>query len=155
MRKKGSFGLLDAFIVTVILLSAVGLILRIQVLRLDVREDVSCEVRMVAKSLPREIADCIGVGDVLYTADGGVYGEVEEIVISPARVEWVSNGVSHTGEWEAGERINLSVRVRVSGSIADGVFLREGKYAILVGDAETLYSDLTSLEWLICQAEVS
>ena len=155
MRKKGSFGLLDAFIVTVILLSVVGLILRIQVLRVDAREDETCYVRMVAKCLPREIADCIGVGDVLYTADGGIYGEVEEIASSPAQVEWVSNGAHHTGEWEDGKRITLSLRVRVLGSAADGAFLRAGKYAILVGDTESLYSDLTSLEWLICEVVVS
>ena len=155
MRKKRSFGLLDAFIVTVILLSAVGLVLRIQLLRIDVREDETCTVRLLADNVPQEIAACLRAGDVLYTADGEIYGTVEGIESAPARVEWFSNGVLHTGEWEAGKRVAITLHVSVFGTVSDGVFLRGGKHAVLSGDTVALYSDLASLEWLICETEHS
>lgn len=153
MTKRARFGLLDAFILAVILLSAVGLIFRVQMLRAEPLDEAACAVRLEARGIPPEIAICLSRGELLYMADGSVFGTVEAVEKNPARVHILSNGSTYTGEDET--RIDLSVTLTVSGTASEGVFLRAGRHAVLVGDMVTLYGERICLDWLICDVSVS
>ena len=152
MTKKRRFGLLDAFILAVLLLSAVGLVLRAQMLHVQDTDEVAATVRLEARSIPPEIADCLSRGERLYTADGTVFGTVEAVERNPSRVQLVSGGATYTGE--DAERIDFAVTVTVLGSASEGVLLRNGRYAVLVGETVTLYGERIELSWLICGTSV-
>ena len=60
-QKRG--GLLDVFIILLIVLSVVGICLRMQALQSGGDNDSFCRVRAVVKNLPTETADCLTEGD--------------------------------------------------------------------------------------------
>ena len=154
MREKKQIGLLDLFAVILIVLGIAGLGLRIVASRGgDTEEDARTVVASVY-AIPTSVADCIAVGEWLYTEDGTAYGYVEAKETAPARIDLTDAGVTYTGEWDGDARVDLTLSIRITGRVGDGVFLRGGRYAILVGDRATLHAQRLCATFLIRSVKV-
>ena len=61
------------------------------------------------EDLARESADCLSVGDRLYTPSGDLFGEVTAVKYLPAQITIQSLGRYYRGEWPMHERCVLLV----------------------------------------------
>ncbi len=149
MREKRRIGVLDVFIVMLILFGAVGIFLRVRILEIGTAPNAECEVYGRVLNMPSELADCIAVGEILYTADGTPYGTLSEVAVSPAEVRLIENGALITGYDEAGSRIDLQLTVTVMGAESEKGFLRDGRYPVLRGEALALYGERAVFSFVI------
>lgn len=150
-QKRG--GLLDVFIILLIVLSVVGICLRMQALQSGGDNDSFCRVRAVVKNLPTETADCLTEGESLYTNDGSLYGMVESIETEPARITVYQGDKAYHGVWEDGSTVDLEIWMTLTGSVGEDVFLRDGKHAVLLGEQVLLYGERCALSFLICEVD--
>ena len=140
--EKRTTGVMDLFFVLLLLLGLIGLGLRLVGAQGD--GGTPTDTRTVvagARSVSATAADCLSVGETLYTADGEAFGVVEAIELRAARVEMTSLGVTYTGEWEASERVDLTVSIRITGQMGEDAFLRAGVCATLIGDEVSLFGE--------------
>lgn len=155
MKNGKKSGLLDVFIVLMIVFGAVGVLLRMQMLRVTDSDEEEALITLTVEHFHTRGLDCVELGETLYTAGGEVYGEIAELSYTPETTSLLSDGVLHTGTPEDTTRVRLSVRVSLTGRAADGVFLREGKYAVMVGERVTLYGERCELRAIVSWVEVS
>ena len=148
MNSKRSGGLLDVFIILLIVLGVIGICLRMQALQGEEETDSFCRVRMTVRDIPKETADCIAEGESLYTHDGLLFGMVETVEANPARVRVYRDGVRYQGEWEDMSRVDLTLWLTLVGSGGEHAFLRDGKYAVLVGEEVLLYGERSALTYV-------
>ena len=151
MTSKRSVGVLDVFIILLILLGVVGICLRMQALRGEEEIDSFCRVRMTVRDIPTDTADCISEGESLYTHDGLLYGMVETIEKTPARIAVYQDGERYEGVWEDMSRVDLTIWLTLTGREGENAFLRDGKYAVLLGENVLLYGEKTALQYLVCE----
>ena len=145
ISRRGS--VLDLFLVCLILLSIVGVGMRWKVFYRDDNEKTLTGYRMTARMEggdPR-VVECLEVGERLYTAAGDAYGSIAQVSTAPTKIEILSNGVYHSGEWDPEVKCDLYVEIHFEGSENDGRVLWNGLCACLVGDSLTLYSERTAL----------
>lgn len=153
MRERKSIGLLDVFVLILILLSVVGIVLRMQALRIVEENDARYHALARVQMLHAETAECIEVGDLLYTADGTVYGRIEAVEVTPADVKLQSDGRIYLGAWDEKLYVDVKLEISVEGRISEGAFLRDGKHALLVGEDIQLRSDLVSFHAIVYQVQ--
>lgn len=151
--KKG--GLLDVFTVLILVFGAVGILLRMQMLRVAVTDEETAQITLTVENFHTRGLDCVELGEMLYTAGGEAFGEVVEISYTPEETSLISDGVLYTGAPEDATRVRLSVRVSLLGRVTDGVFLREGKYAVMAGERLTLYGERCELRAYVSRVEAS
>lgn len=146
-RKKRRLGALDVCIGLLLLLSILQPILRLLGWEhaSQTKNAVEATVSLQVRNVPKEMEDCLTVGEVLRTASGEVYGVLEAVESTPARVTLIENGQELYGAWEDGTRVDLTLRVTVSGSMSDGRFLLFGRSAILRGNTVRLYGKYAML----------
>lgn len=87
------------------------------------------------------LPSAVTAGEGVFLSSGERFGSVEEISSSYARVTLESEGETVVGVWEDGSRWDAEVLLRVTGSAAEQVFLRDGRYAILSGQMLSLYTE--------------
>ncbi|MBQ9760083.1 MAG: DUF4330 family protein [Clostridia bacterium] len=155
MREKRRVGLLDAFIVTVILLSVVGIVLRMQALRVSEDDDSEALARATVYAIRAESAECLQEGEVLYLADGTAYGILESVEVVPARVRIAENGEIHVGEWTDGSRVDLTLTITLTGRMTDGGFLRTGGALVLMGERLVLHGRCFAAEARITEVRTA
>ncbi len=146
-RKR--LGLLDLFAIAMILLSAVGLILRMQALRATEQDDDYCTLVLRARAIWEETVDCVEVGEELALADGTEWGTVQKIDAPPAILRTLKDGVVIEGEWASGRRRDLILIVTARGRAGEDAFLLDGRRAILVGEEVVLYGSRIALPFTI------
>lgn len=144
MRRGGRRGsVLDLFLVLLLSFCLVGAILRHREKRDEGLDNAISPylVTAVATDIPRETAECLGAGEVLYTVEGEKYGVVTSVESHPARWRVISNGVWYEGDWPEEERCDLTVTVELQGSESGGALLRQGRWPLLTGQRTVLYSN--------------
>lgn len=149
MREKQRVGILDVFMILLILLGVIGLILRVQI-----RHDTEtlAEERLVAiraSALHPMTASALRPGEILYTEDGTRYGVIEEVELEGARIRLSERGETVVGSWDASEWVDVTLWVRVLGRMGDGYFLRDGTHAVLCGERILLYGERTAILYWI------
>lgn len=150
MRNRRRIGVLDVFMGMLLLLGAIGLILRARILQSEVEVNETCAVICLARGVPADMAECLHVGEILYTADGSVWGVLREVEARPAEISVLQNGEHVSGVDPTGERLDLTLTVAVSGATSESGFLRDGKYVVLRGEGVLLYSERCALSLQIC-----
>lgn len=151
MSSKKTGGILDVFIILLIVLGVVGICLRMQALQDEEAIDSFCRVRLTVRDIPKETADCISEGESLYTNDSLLYGMVESLETTPAHITLYQNGQRYQGVWEDMSRVDVTLWLSVMGRDGEHAFLRDGKYAILIGEKVILYGDRTELQFLVSE----
>ena len=149
MRERHRVGLLDVFVILLILLGVIGLILRMQI-RYDAKADFEERiVRMRATALHPLTASCLQSGEVLYGEDGEPYGVVERIEAVGARVQISEKGETVVGAWEETEWLDVTIWVRVTGRMGEDGFLRDGTRAVLCGERISLLGERTAISYRV------
>ena len=148
--KKRQWGLIDGFLIIVLCLGALGLLLRIQLRSPTEEMDAqSCTVLLSVRACPSTIRDCIAADEVLYCEDGSTFGRVTDTFVAASRVVLYENGREYVGEWDTDRYCDLTLSVEVGGSYDGEVFLRQGRYAVLVGSDVMLDGSRTHMKWHI------
>ena len=146
--KKRQWGLIDGFLIIVLCLSALGLLLRIQLRSPSVVEDAQlCTVLLSVRACPSTIRDCIAADEVLYCEDGSAFGRVRDAFVTESRFVLYENGREYVGEWNIDRYCDLTLSVEVGGTYDGEVFLRQGRYAVLVGSDVMLDGARTHMKW--------
>ena len=149
MRERRRGGLIDAFIAAVILLSAVGVLLRMQAMRVMEETDAEAMVQMTAEAIYAPSVACLTVGETLYCSDGSVFGVLEAVETSPARISMQDGDRILTGVWSDGSYLDVTLAVTVQGSVGERGFLREGTRELLLGERLTLFGERFSTELVL------
>lgn len=144
MRRSGRRGsVLDLFLVLLLVFGTAGAVLRYR----EKRSEGSTAslspylVMAVVADLPRETAECLDVGELLYTGAGEEYGVVREVRSRPARWRVTANGTLYEGEWPEEVRRDLTVTLELWGNEREGVLLRQGRWPLLAGQRTVVYSN--------------
>ncbi len=140
MKRRIRFRILDLCLVLLVVSSTVGTALRWWDLRAPTESEEEASVTLFASGLAPETADCVAVGELLYRADGEVWGRIRAIDKSPTRVTLESGGHFYTGEWDPATKCDLTLTVTASGHWDGALFLQGGIRALLPGAEETVYS---------------
>lgn len=109
-------------------------------------------VTLSVAALPAQGAACISLGDLIYHTDGTPFGTVENIEITPARIELEDNGVLRVGT-PTDEQCDLLLRVRIDGSFRESTLFEGGRYALPIAKQMTLYTDLVALHATVVATE--
>ena len=154
--KHRRLGMIDAFLIVVLLLSGVGIALRIHA-RGDgaVVGDVRGGVMVVARQAPASCADCIEIGETLYTADGNAFGRVIDVIRAPSRIYLYEDGKECVGEWDEQKYCDLTLLLEVEGTYDGAVFLQAGRYPVIMGKTVSLHGERVSLPWLVKEVKNS
>lgn len=138
---KGS--ILDLFLIFLFVLCIVGTLLRYQELRRRDRTGQFEGLYVIAltDALDARTAACISEGEMLYLASGEVFGKVASVSLRAFEEVFFSDGKYHRFSWESDRRCRLEMEIALEGVERDGVWQREGKYPMAVGERVTLYSE--------------
>ena len=142
--RRGS--ILDLFLVFLLLLAILSAVLRWE--RQSRESDMPLEkylLTLETAELARESADCISVGERVYTPSGELLGEVTALEYLPVQITLASVGRYYRGEWPISERCVLRVEVTVLGRMRDGVLLHGGRVPLAVGTPQQLFSERAQL----------
>ncbi len=141
---------LDLFLLFLLVLSASALLFRWTTGESAKGEMQPLEITAVSAKIRGETADCLAVGEALYTAAGDYFGTVVQVERRLSKTELWSGGVLYTEVPEGSEIYDLSVIIETEGASGEnGVFLQNGKLPLLVGEELLLYSRKTSLPFRI------
>ena len=148
--KTKRFGFFDALILLLILLGVIGFAARVLLgYRAEAGDRQMRQVVLAVQKVHARSLDCIEVGETLYFADGTAFGVIESVDVAPAVIELTGNGVVAFGTWQREEWVDLSIAVRVWGSVREGIFLHDGGRNLLVGDQMILYGHRSAFPFLI------
>ena len=148
--KQRRLGMIDIFLIVVLLLSGIGIALRIYTGKgREAGVENSCTVEILARQAFASGVDCIESGEMLYTEDGTAFGRVVEIVRDPTPIVLYTEGRECVGKWDEEKYCNVTLLVEVWGRYDGAVFLQAGRYPIIVGKTLTLYSERVHMMWVI------
>lgn len=131
----------DCVLVLLLILSALGIGLRMWQKRRPVTFGGETAVRMLWQDTDRRTADCLTVGEMLRTEAGAEFGTVTAVEITPTvRILQTPEGIVR-GSIPEDPRcdVRLTVSVRLEGG--DGIFRRENGQPLTTGAAYVLYGD--------------
>lgn len=137
-KKRGNA--FDVCLLLLFLFSIGGGILRWHSFGERTLEDAQALVTLKASALHAESAECLAVGEVLYTVDGEIWGRVRSIQKTPTPILMEHNGDRVSGTYAEDERCDLTVTAEITGTWREELFLRGGRDAILTGEIRELYS---------------
>ena len=150
IRKRLRIGILDVLLVLCLLCAiVVGLLRALDMDGMAVGNEEENHVRLFVEELPTGAIPHLHEGDLLYNAEGALFGRLASIEVLPVTVEILENGAFYRGEWDTSERCSLRLTVSVKGIHSDGVFLWEGRRAIPTGLSILLYGDLVHLNCVV------
>lgn len=150
MKRENGTRVADWFLTVILLLSIGGIVLRSWDLRQ--RVDTEREIFSVTgrcESMDARSADCVREGDWLYTVSGERFGRIERITRSTAVVRLESNGVTYEGEIPESERVELTLKVTLSGRERGGALQRDGLRPVSVGERITLRGELAEVRMTV------
>lgn len=144
-EKRGS--ILDLFLIFLLLLCLVGGLLRWRDLRTrgDSVATSPYLVTAVAHQVDPQVADCISVGELLYTESGMYFGRVTAMESSPTRVSLLSDGAYTEGSWDADWFVDLWLEVEIEATDGKQGILHNGRTPYALSERITLYSERTAL----------
>lgn len=148
--KQRRLGMIDVFLIVVLLLSGIGIVLRMHMEQEKGTDAVnSCTVAIFARQAFASGLDCMELGEMLYTEDGTAFGRIVDIVRAPAQIVLYTDGRECVGEWDEQAYCNATLLVEVLGRYDGTLFLQAGRYPIIVGKALNLYSERVHMTWVI------
>lgn len=152
MRKR--IGILDFFLIFLLLLSALGIFLRRQAIQKSglATEQQHFLMQATVYGVTPEFLDCIDKGETVYFASGEAYGTVTDMQILPAQTDLLEDGVCYSGEWELSERCNVWFEISFYGTAGRDCPLWHGTRAVLVGQKMELYSERALLNITVNRA---
>ena len=144
-KKKGS--VLDLLLILLIVLSVLGILWRQHRIERATEGQESILYTFYAQSTSMDAMtfDCIGVGDLLYTSSGDLFGEITAVERIPSEVRLLSGGVSYVGAWDEDLRCCARVEIAVRGIPTDRGILVAGHRSLVGGQLPTLYSERAGL----------
>ena len=135
----------DTLLILLAVLSVVGIVLRL----LSWREPSGGETEGYEFLAKWEGVDvrtlaCLDEGERLYTAAGDCFGEVVSVRTEAAEITLTEGGITYRTEAPEGV-CDAFLSVRVRGAFSDGVFFRDGKRILGLGESYLLHSQRTVL----------
>ena len=146
---------LDVFLVLLLLGSLATAALRFYRLGAVVEDSRRAEVVLLSRGIRGEIGDQVSVGEELYSQDGSLYGKITDIRIQGSRIEILEEGEVSVGEWDPALRCDAFLTVEIWGGERDGIFYRDGREAVLVGDQSVLHTRRATLTPVVAKVLVS
>ncbi len=129
----------DLFLILLAVLSLIGFLLRFWGMQSRGEGDLrDYAVTVEWKNVDARTAQSLLEGDLLYTASGEMFGEVIALESVPTEVEVRQNGMILRVESPTRQDVRIGIAVR--GREADGQILKNGRDALMIGQALTLYS---------------
>ncbi len=136
----------DYFLILLLLCCAVGSVWRVWDLRSGERAtDGEYELLAEWKNVDKRTADCLSVGETLYTASGERFGRVSAVTASPAVLTVLVGGEIYQAQPVESGRLDLFVTVQFEGGKRGGVILHAGSTPLAVGESLRLYSERCEL----------
>jgi hypothetical protein len=126
-------------------LSVVGIVFRLLSWRTPSGGETA-EYEFLAKweGVNRETLACLDEGERLYTAAGEYFGQVVSVRTEAAEITLTDGGITYRGA--APESVcNVILTVRTRGAFRDGVFFRDGRRILGLGESYLLYGGRTQL----------
>lgn len=144
-EKRGS--ILDLFLIFLFLLCIVGGLLRRQELRTrDVLVATApYTLTVVTAEIDPRVAECIAVGEAVYTESGELFGRVTAKTLLDAEVSLLSDGEYLRGAWDASLFVDLSLEIEIEAAQNDRGLLWNATTPLSLGETLTLYSERTAL----------
>ena len=154
--KERNGNLLDLLILLLIgfgILCGVGRFLETRAHSVGTEDVATVSLRILATEA--HLPSCITEGEDVFLTSGERFGEIVAVRAAPARVETEADGDMLVGTWETGEFWDVDVLLRVGGSVGTNGFLRDGRYAILVGQRLSLYTERAYLYGTVKDIRIS
>lgn len=140
----------DRFLVVLLALCLLAVGARVWSLRGDSSENVeTLEVLVVWREIDARTAECLSVGERLYTAAGEYYGTVADIEYLPVEKSLWQNGELWHYEMPIEEICDVRLTLRLEGRSDNGIFLRNGTESVGVGESKTLYSERCEISCVV------
>ena len=144
-KKRGS--ILDLFLIFLFLLCIVGGLLRLRELRVQ-NTPVATQpytLTVVVSRIDPQTADCVEVGEQVYTESGTLFGSVSAKEILPARVTLTDGGAYVVGQWDAEIFVELTLEIEVEAMQNGHAILHQATTPLSVGESLTLCGERTAL----------
>ena len=144
-QRRGS--VIDLLVIFLIVLSIVGFLWRQHRIERAKEQEGSKLYTFYAQSVAMDAMtlDCIGIGDLLYTSSGDLFGEITALERIPSEVRLLSDGAYYVGEWDEAFRGCVRVEISVRGTPTDRGVLVAGHRNTVGGTLPRLYSERASL----------
>ena len=152
-KKEKAWNALDAFWILLILISLCGIVLRWYSLRTSVMEAEEITVTLRVSDMHPLCAACIETGESLYLSDGEVWGRLVAVERVATPIRLITDGKEIVGVYDEDDRIDVLLRVRVSGTRQGELFLRNGRDAVCVGDRKELFGKRIRLVPVVVSVE--
>ena len=148
-KKKGS--ILDLFLVFLFLLCIVGGLLRLRELRVQ-NAPIATAPHTLTAVVPRldpRAADCIDVGELIYTEAGVPFGRVTAKETLPAKVALLHEGTYVQGAWDVEQFVELRLSVEVDAVQSGRGLLHHATTPLSVGETMAFYTERTALRVIL------
>ncbi len=144
-KKRGS--ILDLFLIFLFLLCIVGGLLRLRELHVQNAPVATAPhtLTVVAPRIDPQTADCIAVGELVYTESGMPFGRVTAMEMLPAKVTLADGGAYVEGEWDAELFVELTLEIEVEALQNGRGILHHATTPLSVGESLTLCTERTAL----------
>lgn len=150
------FRLTDFFLIFLLLLCVAGAVLRYWGMRSGTGDELKTyELTAEWRDEDYRTVSCLREGDLLYTAAGETFGEIVSVETVPALVRLREAGILYEGRLPENTRCDVRLTVRIKGSTAGGVLLRNGVYPLHIGESYILYTKLAEMHLFVvfCRTE--
>jgi hypothetical protein len=143
---RGRWNSGDTLLILLALLSVVGILFRFFLWRQPLAKDLR-EYMIVAKweGVDARTLSCVGEGELLYTPSGETFGKVVSISHEASVITVNEGGKAYRVSMPPQTTCDATLTVTVSGIFSDGVFFRDGKRILGVGECYLLYSERAEL----------
>ena len=147
MRREKRGSILDLFLIFLILLCAVGGILRWRQLRMGQGLVVtsSYTVTAVAEQVDPRVTECVSVGELVYLENGTLLGRVRAKSNRQSRTMLLSNGQYTEGFWDADVYVDLWLEIDIEATQRGQTVLLGATTPLSVGTSISVRSERTDL----------
>jgi len=144
-EKRGS--ILDLFLIFLVLLCAVGGLLRWRQLRAGEGMTVTSAytVTAVAQQVDPRVTECVSVGEPVYLENGTFFGKVTAKSNQPSRVSLLSDGAYTEGFWDTEMYVDLWLEIEIEATPKEQGILLGATLPLSLGTPVSIRSEKTAL----------
>ena len=149
-QKKFSISVIDVLILITVITCIAGTFLHYKLYEKQnaIKKDYECSVSVLINSIEPEIAEQLSVGDKLYFKDNTEFGTIAEVSAVDASVYYTNSKNEITEGLDSTKR-DVTIIVKVAGSVGESGFLANGKKYVASGMDIELFSSSFSGNGLI------